>query len=115
MAQIKFLVKKQDRFEPGKFYPTSFVDRLVILDYSPLGDQVTINVCTIDGNYATPIMQPKHGRLTGDDGKVLKYTDTTNPKFKYEVETDAHNEIVRVSIFAGNPFTQDVIEYRYTI
>lgn len=115
MAQIRFLAKKQERFEPGKFYPTSFVDRLVVLDYTPLGNEVTINIYAISDGNAAQIMQPKHGRITADTGNVLKYTDTTNPAFKYEVETDFHNEIVRVSIFAGNPYTGDVIEYRYTV
>ena len=115
MPQIRFLAKKQDRFEPGKFTPTSFVDRYITLDYSPLGNEVTTNVYAVSEGVASPIMQPKHGRITGDTGSVLKYTDTFNPNYKYEVETDSKNEVIRVSIFAGNPITGDVIEYRYTV
>lgn len=115
MAKISFLATKQDRFEPGKFFQTSLVNRLITLDYSILGTEVTINIYAYEQGYARPIMQPKHARLTEDTGSVLKYTDTANSYFKYEVETDSNNEIVRVSILAGKPTTTDVIEYRYTI
>ena len=115
MTQIRFVASKQDRFERGKYCPTTYTTRLIVLDYSPLGNEVTINVYAVNGQIAQPIMQPKHGRLTADTGSVLKYTDTTNSSFKYEVETDSRNEIVRVSIFAVNPFTCEVTEYRYSI
>lgn len=55
-------------------------------------------------------MPPKTARIVSDNGRILKYRDTTNPMFTYEVETrPSDNTIVRVSIFAG-----DKVEYRYT-
>ena len=54
-------------------------------------------------------MQPKHARIVHDNGRVLKYVDTTNPMFRYEIETDpVSNRITRFSMFVGN-----MIEYRY--
>lgn len=103
MPKITFIANKQDRFEPGKTFPTSYVQRVITLEYSPLGNEVTITVLGV--------MQPKHARITGDNGRILKYQDKDNPAFRYEVETNpADNTIVRVSIFA-----MGIVEYRYTI
>ena len=55
MPRITFLANRQDRFEPGKQFPTNFIQRLIILDYSPLGNEVTISV---EG-----VMQPKKARI----------------------------------------------------
>ena len=102
MATIRYIATKQDRFERAKVFPTSYVQREIKLDYSPLGDTVTITV--------VGVMQPKTARIVSDNGRILKYRDTTNPMFTYEVETrPCDNTIVRVSIFAG-----DMVEYRYT-
>lgn len=103
MPRITYVATRQERFEPGKNYPVSYVQRVITLDYSPLGDEVTINV--------VGVMQPKHARIIGDDGRILKYKDTTNPMFTYEIETrPSDNTIVRVSIFVAGLG----IEYRYS-
>ena len=97
MPTIKFLANRQDRFEPGKVFPTNYIHRLIILEYSPLGNEVTI---TIDG-----FMKPKKA--------ILTYQDISNPGFKYEVETNPKdNTIVRVSVKVSFPMT---VEYRYSI
>jgi|GEM_PF-4647039 hypothetical protein len=100
--RIKYVASKQDRFQIGQYFPTSFVERIITLDYDESGTEVDINVLGI--------MQPKHARLYEDTGRVLKYSDTSLPGYRYEVETDPEtNEIVRFSIFVG-----DFVEYRYT-
>lgn len=105
MPIITFLSNKQDRFEPGKCFPTNFVKRLIILEYSPLGNEVTI---TIDG-----FMKPKKAVIVSDKNDILTYQDKSNPGFKYEVETNpADNTIVRVSVKVSFPMT---VEYRYTL
>ncbi len=103
MTKIKFIANKQDRFEPGKTFPTSYVQRVIVLEYASWSGEATISVLGI--------MQPKHIILVSDNGRILKYQDKDNPAFRYEVETNpADNTIVRVSIFA-----MGLVEYRYTI
>lgn len=101
---IRYYATKQDRFEYGvKVCPTSYVPRTVVLEYTNMGRDVTITVMGV--------MQPKHARIVDDDGVVLKYEDTTNPGFTYEIETSpSTNEIERVSVFVS--YTG--VEYRYT-
>ena len=105
MPTIKFLANRQDRFEPGKVFPTNYIHRLIILEYSPLGNEVTI---TIDG-----FMKPKKAMIVSDINNILTYQDISNPGFKYEVETNPKdNTIVRVSVKVSFPMT---VEYRYSI
>ena len=106
MPRITFLANRQDRFEPGKQYPTNYIQRLIILDYSPLGNEVTISV---DG-----VMQPKRARIVEDKNNVLVYQDINNPAFRYEVETKPYpaNTIIRVSVKVTAPF---IVEYRYSL
>lgn len=100
--RIVFKATKQDRFEPGKFFPTSFVRRIITFDYNEMHDEVEINI--------KGVMQPKHARIVSDNGRVLTYKDTTNPMVHYEVETGSENQIVRFSMIVDFPS----IEYRYT-
>lgn len=103
MPKITFWATKQDRFEPGKTYPTYNVPRTIELNYSPLGNEVTITVLGV--------MAPKHAVIVSDKNNVLTYRDTTNPAFMYEVETTpVDNTIIRVSVKVGG-----MIEYRYTL
>lgn len=103
MPRITFWANKQDRFEVGKSFPTSYVQRTIELNYSPLGDEVTITILGV--------MQPKYARIVSDINNVLTYQDKDNPAFRYEVETDPlDNTIVRVSVKVGG-----MIEYRYTL
>ena len=103
MPRITFWANMQDRFEVGKSYPTSYVQRTIELNYSPLGDEVTITILGV--------MQPKHARIVSDINNVLTYQDKDNPAFRYEVETNPlDNTIVRVSVKVGG-----MIEYRYTL
>ena len=92
MTRITFVANRQDRFEPGKSFPTNYIQRVVVLDYSPLG---------------------KKARIVSDYNNVLTYQDINNPGFKYEVETNPRdNTIVRVSVKVSAPMT---VEYRYSI
>lgn len=103
MPTITFYANKQDRFEVGQVYPTAFVQRIVVLDYAPTGDRVTISI--------PGIMEPKNARIVSDKNNVLTYQDMNNPFFRYEVETNPYdNTIVRVSIKVANER-----EYRYTL
>lgn len=105
MPRITFLADRQDRFEPGKSFPTNHIQRVVVLDYSPLGNEVTISV--------VGVMQPKKARIVSDRNNVLTYQDLNNPGFRYEVETNPRdNTIVRVSVKVSAPMT---VEYRYSI
>lgn len=105
MPTITFIAHRQDRFEPGKTFPTNYIDRLIILDYSPWGNEVTI---TVQG-----VMKPKKARVVSDIDNVLTYQDVSNPGFRYEVETNPRdNTIVRVSVKVSAPMR---VEYRYTL
>ena len=105
MPTIKFLANKQDRFEPGQTFATNYIQRLVVLDYSPFGNEVTISVMGV--------MQPKHAKIVSDVNNVLTYQDVNNPFFRYEVETNPRdNTIVRVSVKTTYP---KQVEYRYTL
>lgn len=98
---VRFYAKQQERFEPGREWPVSYVDRTVVLEYQPLGREVTISV---DG-----VARPTLARIVNDDGRVLTYEAVDLPGRRYEVETRPEdNTIQRVSIFNGP------IEYRYS-
>lgn len=101
---IRYYATKQDRLEYGRMVcPTSYVQRTILLEYTHMGREVTITVMGV--------MQPKHARIVDDDGVVLKYVDTYNPGYTYEIETNPRtNEIERISIFVS--YTG--VEYRYT-
>lgn len=101
--RIVFRATKQDRFEPGKYFPTSFVQRIITFDYNEMHDEVEINV--------KGVMRPKYARIVSDNGRVLTYKDTSNPMVRYEIETGSENQIIRFSMIVDFP----KIEYRYTI
>ena len=44
MPTIKFLANRQERFEPGKEFPINYIQRLITLEYTPLGNEVTISI-----------------------------------------------------------------------
>lgn len=104
---VHFEAHTQDRFEPGKNFPTSFVLRNIILTYTVHGSHLELEVA---GR-----MKPRHAVLEKDDGIILTYRDEYNKTAYYEVETDPNNNtVVRVSIFQKNEYFETV-EYRYTV
>ena len=104
---VHFEAHTQDRYESGKFFPTSYVLRNIILTYTVYGSHLEFEVA---GR-----MKPRHAVLEKDDGVILTYRDEYNRTAYYEVETDPKdNTVVRVSIFQKNEFFETV-EYRYTI
>lgn len=98
---VRFYATHQERFEPGRTWPVSYVHRTVVLEYQSLGREVTISV---DG-----VARPTLARIVNDNGRVLTYEAVDLPGRRYEVETRPEdNTIQRVSIFNGPT------EYRYT-
>ena len=97
----------QERFEPGKYFPSNYIQRQIHLTYTKRGSQLELEVLGV--------MRPRYARFENDDGRIITYRDNTNPTAYYEVETEPeHNSIVRVSIFQLNK-SLDYVEYRYRI
>ena len=104
---VHFMANVQERFEPGRYYPSSYIQRQIHLTYTKRGSQLELEVLGV--------MRPRHARFEKDDGRIITYRDNTNPTAYYEVETEPeHNSIVRVSIFQMKE-SLDYIEYRYRI
>lgn len=104
---VHFMANVQERFEPGKCFPSSYVQRQIHLTYTKRGSHLQLEVLGV--------MKPRYARFENDDGRIITYRDTTNPTAYYEVETEPdHNSIVRVSIFQLNE-SLDYVEYRYRI
>ena len=98
--RIRFVSSRFIRVENG-IESLEYAQRLITFEYNAQCSEVDINI--------KGVMQPKHARIVHDNGRVLKYVDTTNPMFRYEIETDpVSNRITRFSMFVGN-----MIEYRY--
>ncbi len=67
-----------------------YVPRLIILDYTNNGHTVNVSVA--------PTLTPKEARLIKDINNVLYYQGT-DKDYRFEVETDNRNELIRVSVF----------------
>lgn len=104
---IRFLATIQERFEPGKYFPRNYIQRVINLTYTQFGSHLELEV--------VGVMRPRNAKFENDDGNVLTYRDNYNDSIYYEVETQqSDNTIIRVSIFQPNE-NSDYIEYRYTI
>ena len=104
---VHFMANVQERFEPGKYFPSNYIQRQIHLTYTKRGSQLELEVLGV--------MRPRYARFENDDGRIITYRDNTNPTAYYEVETEPeHNSIVRVSIFQLNE-SLDYVEYRYRI
>lgn len=105
---VHFMATVQQRFEPGKFFPANYTERQIHLTYTKRGSLLELEVLGV--------MKPRHAKFENDNGRILRYRDTTNEDVYYEVETEpVHNSIVRVSIFQPINEYYEFVEYRYTI
>lgn len=89
MPIIQFNSTNHKRYENGIQQTHDFVSRLIQLDYSSNGKSLTISI--------VPTLTPKSAKFYKDSNNVLYYIgDDTD--YEFEVETDAFNEIKRVSV-----------------
>ena len=88
-TRITFASTNHKRLENRNQVSHDFVPRLVVLDYNPNGHIINVSVA--------PTLTPKMARLTRDVNNILYY-EGMDLDYRFEVETDSRNEIVRVSV-----------------
>lgn len=88
-TRLTFQSSNHKRIENRMQMSHDYVPRLVILDYTNNGHTVEVSVI--------PSLTPKLARLIRDVNNVLYY-EGADPDYRFEVETDSRNEIIRVSV-----------------
>jgi hypothetical protein len=99
-TRLTFQSINHKRFENKVQISHDYVPRLVILDYTNNGHTVNVSVA--------PTLTPKEARLIRDVNNVLYYQGI-DPDYRFEVETNNINQLIRVSVIR----TDRNLELRY--
>jgi hypothetical protein len=92
-TRLTFASSNHKRIENRVQTSHDYVPRLVILDYNQNGHIVNVSVA--------PTLTPKIARLVKDVNNVLYY-EGADPDYRFEVETDSRNELIRVSVIRND-------------